>query len=203
MESESQTVVVPESDVPGNTSRTPSKRRTRQKRSGTPRNVEAKLRQRQGIALRAAGATWQDIADALDYASASSARSSVMGALSDQLHEAGAELVQLQYERLNTLLLSRWDEAVRGDDASLDRVLAIMREMNRIKGVDQADFTQINVDARVLVVEGDESAYVAGLQALRGDKTALGPGEDFSNLQPDFIPVEHERVVDDDQVLDV
>jgi hypothetical protein len=64
-------------------------------------------RRRQAIAMRCAGATWQDVADALDYSSRQAAHKDISTAFEQerkQMSEGLEELRQLELARLDTLI---------------------------------------------------------------------------------------------------
>jgi hypothetical protein len=97
------------------------------------------------LALRTAGATFDQIARQLGYASPSGAYEAVMSALKATLREPAESVRVMEVERLDRLMLGLWKAATatatatdpRGPDLeSLDRVLKIMDRRAKLLGLD-------------------------------------------------------------------
>lgn len=78
--------------------------------------TEEDERANKAIALRIRGKSWPAIADALDYASASSACQAVRRRQKQVTHEGIRELRALEVDRLDVLMEAHWDDAVAVED---------------------------------------------------------------------------------------
>jgi hypothetical protein len=85
--------------------------------------------------MRLAGATYQVIADRLEWSGPSGAHQEVARAL--RAGEGAADdLRELELARLDVLQAAVWPRAVAGHLPSVDRVLAVMRRRSRLLGLD-------------------------------------------------------------------
>lgn len=95
----------------------------------------AKERQMRALDLRKARVTYDQIAVALGYADAGSARKAVLAALRRQEFELAKDVVLLDLQTLDELQM-RCTEAVRkGDLFQVDRILRIMTQRYQLAGV--------------------------------------------------------------------
>ena len=95
-------------------------------RNPTPELVD---KEKRVLELRRAGATYDQIAQAVGYATPQGALLAYKRALARTLNEAGAaELREMELDRLDRLQQAVWPTAVQGDLPSLDRVLKIMHQ---------------------------------------------------------------------------
>lgn len=99
------------------------------------RRLRATERQRQALALRRAGASYEIIAQRLGYANRSNAYRAVKHLLDRQESELVTEYRQLNLQRLERALHSRWERAITGDDRAVQLVLRIIIEENRLLGI--------------------------------------------------------------------
>lgn len=147
------------------------------KGSGAPRgqhsqlkHYSAKERQRQGLELRKAGATYQQIADQLGYKHASSASKAVKKALDSLVTESADDLRVIEVARLNHMMLAIWDRIQGGDLKAIDRGLRIQQRMSELMGLDAPSKSEtVNVQTHVVTIEGDKDAYIRALQEARGE----------------------------------
>jgi len=102
----------------------------------SPRRISAKERQRQALELRKAGATYQKIADTLNYKNPSGAAQAVMSAMMQIIEEPAKEVLKLELERLDAILLSIWKAISQGHLSAIDRGLKIMERRARYLGLD-------------------------------------------------------------------
>ena len=93
--------------------------------------------------MRIAGATFDQIAEALGYRGRCGAHKSVTAALRKTLQEPADELRTLEAERLDRLMLATWQAATGGELDAIDRVLKIMARRARLLGLDAPDRTDI------------------------------------------------------------
>jgi hypothetical protein len=97
--------------------------------------IETAERERKALELRKAGASFDEIAKALDYADKSGAFYAIKRALSDIVPPAVDEMRTLEGERLDALLAAVWKQAMDGDLKAVDRVLRIIDQRARLLGL--------------------------------------------------------------------
>lgn len=98
--------------------------------------IDATEKQRQALELRKAGATFEQIAKQLDYATHVGAMKAVKSALKKVLREPAEELRQMEVERLDALMLPLWKQARDGNQGAVDRILKIMERRAKLLGLD-------------------------------------------------------------------
>lgn len=98
------------------------------------------------VELRKAGLPYAQIADALGFASASSAYRTVMRALARNQSEQVEELRMIEGARLDRMQQAVWQRAVQGDLHTIDRVLRIMDRRARLFGLDAPQKVSVNTD---------------------------------------------------------
>lgn len=113
-------------------------------------------KQRQALILRRGGATFEQIAERLGYASRKGAHKAVSTALRRLVQEPAEELRALELDRLDALHRAVWPAAMAGDVKAVDRALKIMARRVRLLGLD----LPLKVDVRAIV---DEIADEYGL----------------------------------------
>ncbi len=84
------------------------RRRARRRGQASPAAIETAEREREAIALRRGGASYDEIAARLGFADRSGAKKCVERGLSRWLREADEELRALELERTETLLARLW-----------------------------------------------------------------------------------------------
>lgn len=113
----------------------PDRRRDR----NAARRDAARIKEQRALDLRLAGATFQQIAEALGYANRSSARRAFERALEAEIRigaEARETLRAEQAARLERLLRSAWPAAVRGDAKARGDVIRLLERQARLLGLD-------------------------------------------------------------------
>lgn len=147
-------------------------------RNTKPETILRTQKMREAVALRAAGADYYAIADALGV-SYSTARNYVAKAMQDNVREGTEELRTLNIERTNALLLEAWAIATSPDTKVDTKLKAIdtcarrIQELNVMEGVAlpqptvQAGDTTTNVGA-IIVVEGQKQDYIESLKQMAG-----------------------------------
>lgn len=150
------------------------------------RMEEAKERQLRALELRKARVTYGDIAKALGYADAGSARKAVIAAMRRQEFELAAEVVRLDLSTLDEMQM-RCTEAMRkGDLFQVDRILRVMErrysllgvgsrtveELQEQYGLSPSANTQIN-NSGVMIVSAQSSSaeFVKALMVSMGVDT--------------------------------
>ncbi len=94
-------------------------------------------RQRQSpLELRKNGATWQQIADTLGYASRAGARKALTTAMSKLTREPAAELRQLELARPDSMTFAISSQVRAGHLGAIDRAPRIMERRAKYTGID-------------------------------------------------------------------
>ena len=109
------------------------------------RRITARQRERQALELRMAGATYAKIAEALGI-SVAGAHGAVMRALkrlNEKVTEDAEEMRRLELERLDSLMLTLWPQAKRGNQGAIDRILRIMKRRAELLGLDAPARTDV------------------------------------------------------------
>jgi len=119
--------------------------------------IPAAEKRTEAINLRRQGFGFQQIAEAIGFANSGAAFKAVRQGLKEALREAGSEeLRTLECDRLDELQRSRWEKAVGGDDAALDRVLKIMTRRAELLGLDAPQKHQIELGKVYDVINSPE-----------------------------------------------
>jgi hypothetical protein len=108
------------------------------------RHIQAVERQRSALDMRRAGATYDQIARALGYASASGARKAIALGLKATLREPAAELRELMLDRLDTGLRAIWPRIITGDDAAIASMIRIEKRRAELLGLDAPKVTEFS-----------------------------------------------------------
>lgn len=142
----------------------------------TTRRTTATERRKKAVALRIAGATFEQIGDQLGV-STQAAHKLVTTALEETRRitgEAAEQLRQTELTRLDALQTALWSDAVKGDVQAVDRILKIMQRRAMLLGLD-APTVQAVVDWRSKATSAgydpDEllRRVRAAMEALKGD----------------------------------
>ena len=96
----------------------------------------------------------------------------------DDMREDAEDILQLQLQRLDDLMFALWDNAIRGDLKSIDRVLKIMERRAKITGIDKTN----------LYLEAD--------WRRDAEKQGLSPGDIFEKLVSAYVGHIEEGAVD-------
>lgn len=114
-------------------------------------DIDVIERERQVIEMRRAGQTFDEIANAIGYATPASAHHAYTRALKRTLITAGTEEIREQeLDRLERLQTFAWVEAERGNLKAMETVLKIMQRRARLLGLD----APIKTQQEVTVFEG-------------------------------------------------
>jgi hypothetical protein len=117
--------------------------------------------------LRLAGATWDEIAKALDYGSGPSAHMTVKRELTkaEVTQTSRSEALALELERLDMLQLVVWRQARQGDLKAIDTVLRIMNQRAKYYGLDTQTIEDDGQQSKaMIVIGGDEEDYLAAVR---------------------------------------
>ena len=140
-------------------------------------------RQNEALALRAAGASYQQIGDALGINKATAYRM-IQRAL--PAREPDERELQLDLMRLDQALMAIWPQVRSGDLAAVNTMIKLtdVRERLRARWYMRGPATVVNQETTVkqvhadgvLVIQGQNSEeYIAGLRAARGELPPPAP----------------------------
>lgn len=115
---------------------------TRKNGAGSTKRVSAAEKRRQAVELRKAGATFEEIAQAVGYSNKGTAYRAVEQALKDAVREPARELIELEVQRLDLLLRAIWPQVARGHLGAVDRALRVAERRSRLLGLDAAQQIQ-------------------------------------------------------------
>jgi len=117
--------------------------------------------------LRLAGASWDEIAKALGYASGSTAHTTVKRAMTiaEVAKQSAQELMELDLERLDMLQLVVWRQARQGDLKAIETVLKIMGTRAKYLGLDKGNsYEEESTSKATIVIGGDTDDYMTALK---------------------------------------
>jgi hypothetical protein len=121
-------------------------------------------KERQVVELRRAGATYEECARAVGYATAQGAYLAYHRALKRTLLDAGAEEMRtVESDRLERLQRAAWPNAMAGETQAINAVIRIMERRARLLGLDAP--SKLQVEATVYDT-GTIESEVAKLQRL-------------------------------------
>lgn len=173
--------------------------------------IMAKEKQRRAMEMRKAGATFEAIAQALGYASASGAHNAVKNAMNTLIQEPAEDLRTVQYERLNHMLVMLWPKVNSGDERAIAQAQSLMRDMNELMGANLPRKTEVDVSVQgaIIVADVDSGDYIAAMQKVaagaivHNGMRAIGQGEpddDTVGILDAEVVEESEPVVYEEQV---
>lgn len=174
-------------------------RKRRLTQAGLERQAKANERMSQALALRRTGATYQQIADAVGYASPAGAQQAVMRAVNATPLDGAADVIRLELETLNEIQARLMLAFRQGDIAQADRILRVMQARASYLGLSPEDIghtikRQAETNAGltnngVIVISGGSSEdYVKQLQAA-----CLAAGEDADAVMDTMLAIEAPR----------
>lgn len=120
--------------------------------------------------LRMAGASWEEVAASLGYASADSCRLVVKNSRRNRSQDTETleDMVDLELERLDMLQLICWRTAKDGDLKAIQTILAIMQLRMRMLGTEKKPDQGQNVSNNTAIfIGGTETEYVEALRRVR------------------------------------
>lgn len=95
-------------------------------------------RRRKAIALRLAGAQYEQIAEQLGYANRQAAREDIRRSLEQNLKEGSADgetLRELNRLRMERLLVVAWNQAMNGDQKAMETARRLIESINKMYGI--------------------------------------------------------------------
>lgn len=141
--------------------------------------IDVAERRAKALRMRRSGATFQEIADSLGYASRGKAHDDVRVAFDAITSTPAHEVLEAELSRLDGMLSKLWPKVERGQVTAVDRVLKIMERRARYLGLDSPIKQVLTGDpdgAPVLVASSDPGvARAAALAAIAALATATAP----------------------------
>jgi len=140
--------------------------------------------------LRMAGASWDEVATSLGYASADSAKMTVRNARRDRSKDTETleDIVDLELQRLDMLQLICWRTANQGDMKAVQTILAIMQLRMRMLGTEKKpDGGEHKSQNNVIIIGGNEDTFREGLKRVReaAQMKAIGDGNGEDQQHPE------------------
>lgn len=120
--------------------------------------------------LRMAGASWDEVAASLGYASGDSAMQTVKHARRDRSQDTETleDIVDLELQRLDMLQLICWRTAQQGDLKAVQTILAIMQLRMRMLGTEKKpDGGEHKTQNTAIFIGGSERDYTEALRRIR------------------------------------
>ena len=146
------------------------------------RRTETAERKRQAVALRIAGATFEQIGERLGI-SKQAAHGLVVKALeatNKQTAETAEQLRAIELQRLDALQAALWADAMRGDEQKVDRVLRVMQRRAALLGLDAP--ARQEIAQTIETVETYDYNIATARIAPRPSADSTPPGEGEGHL---------------------
>lgn len=141
-------------------------------------------KRRKALELRKAGATYDQIAQAVGYKDSGGARKAVLKGFGEVIQEPVAELRTMQIERLNHMLMVLWPKVQTGDTVAINTSLSVMNKIDALMGTEAARQIEVKNDHAVLVIDGNKEDYIAALKKMAG----AGVNPDGTNMTAQQVP---------------
>lgn len=152
-------------------------------RKQTQRDYDRAERKRNALELRLAGASYRDIAQALEVSPAT-ALQDCKEALADIPAQQADEMRTVELSRLDRLQRAVWPRAVKGDLQAVDRAIKIIDRRAKLFGLDAPQQVQITANDIDLDAAVDKMLRVAEM-ALEKEKSnhLVDDGQDDFDLE--------------------
>ena len=138
-------------------------------RKQTQRDYDRAERKRNALELRLAGASYRDIAQALEVSPAT-ALQDCKEALADIPAQQADEMRTVELSRLDRLQRAVWPRAIKGDLQAVDRAIKIIDRRAKLFGLDAPQQVQITANDIDLDAAVDKMLRVAEM-ALEKEKS--------------------------------
>lgn len=133
-----------------------------QRHQGAIKKIEMANRRKLVAANLLGGATYAEIAAALNVSKSTIAADvkSILADWREAYADTANRYLHIQYRRLDILLNAIWDSAIKGDKAAIDRVLSVMDRQNTLMGLDKrpVEYNQTHVTP-IQIVEINRNVY--------------------------------------------
>ena len=167
---------------------------------GLPDRPETLLRDARVLELRIAGLTFQEIADAVDFASAGAAHNAYRRAMQRTIQEPADELRKQMGMRLDRMQSQVWARAQTGDEDAIAICLKIEDRRAKLFGLDVPVRREVEVfHVTPEVLDADAERIRLQLEAAGINVAALPTAEDFYDRLVEAEILEAEEVDDEDE----
>lgn len=142
------------------------------KRRQSQAKAERHSRTIQALQLRASGATYRQIGQALGVSEPTAWRL-VQQESEAAIRESAAEVLELELQRLDRMQMGLWPDAIDGNVRAVEATLRIMDQRAKLLGLyDRAGDAQFprggDVEGVIIITGETSEEYIAGLRAMRG-----------------------------------
>jgi hypothetical protein len=124
----------------------------------------------QAYELKKQGKTWAEVARIVGYESAAAARVETMrwltGLAVAKSTQEREEILEMELERLDSLLNAVWDQAMTGDTKAVDSALKVINARAKLLSLDQLTATQTTQNFNTVVVSGDSKDFISSLKLV-------------------------------------
>ena len=161
----------------------------------TPARIKARERQAQAVALRKAGASYEQIAQQLAFVDRGAAYRSVTAALRALGRDDAGEVLDLELSRLDEMQLAVWPAARRGDIKAIETVLKLQDRRAKYLGLDASDARMAAAAERHADSAQAQAAWLYATMTAILDQLHLSPEQQA--LAPTIIVGELDRITSD------
>lgn len=136
--------------------------------------VEEKEKTRKALQLRQDGATYREIATAMQWKSASTAQARVKKALEEILLEPAKELIMMDMQRLDEFQKRLTNAMRNGDISVIPTLMSVMRERRALMGWTPESWSEEQRKGQgiqnngVMVIQGGSENFIAGMMRAVG-----------------------------------
>jgi len=107
------------------------------------RRVKALEKQKQALALRLAGVSYEQIAEQLGYSSHTGAWQAVNRALKRTIQEPSDAVREVEVKRLDAVLVAIWSQVKQGNLSAVDRYIKVAQRRADLLGLDAPKRTDV------------------------------------------------------------
>jgi hypothetical protein len=154
----------------------------------SPRRIESARRRLQAVELRRAGATFEQIGQALGCTRMRAWQlvAEEMARLNKERTEAAEGLLALECDRLDALHLVLWPKAMKGDLDAIDRLIKLSARRCRMLGLDATPSMNVGVNRLVPMTLNIIEETVDGPTAQVGGNAGATPPAQCTETISDF-----------------
>lgn len=144
--------------------------------------IDAAERQRDALALRRQGKTFQEIADELGYAGHQGAYNAVATALRNIPAEERRLMRQLDEQRLDSMIATLWPRIIGGDLLAMDRLIRILARRAKMYGLDVKPDGEDDLAAPAEQMTPEQFAALSAESLIQ-----------YMRQQRDQLPLKHQK----------
>ena len=124
----------------------------------------------QAYELKKQGKTWGEVARIVGYDSPAAARVETTRWLTAEETAESAErreeILEMELERLDSLLNAVWDDAMQGDTKAVDSALRVINTRAKLLSLDQLTATSVTQNFNTVVVDGSTKDFISQLKLV-------------------------------------